>query len=245
MIGVISSNRVLSTTSMLIGTAGLALVFFVAPALAEAPLQTDGAETESEGAYELEAQVFADEGIRGLEIGVGYVPVENIEVEFEFEAAQDGDEDPAARELEAEFSIKWVPEQSGEGVAYGLQFGIGRGLEDDRSGEKTYATEKSLAGVFSYDFQSGPKIHFNIGVAHESEDGESETTAFYALALEKRVSRRITLAAEVYGEEHARASQALGVRYKFSGNTNLFARIGRNDERTFGSIGVAFEFEPD
>jgi len=211
----------------------------------EAPLETEGAETESEGSYEIEAQLVTEEGVRGFEVGFGYVPIDNIEMEVEFEAGTDTDEDPSSRQAEAEFSIKWIPEQSGIGVSYGFQFAIGRELEDDRQGEKEYGTEKSLVMIMGYEVQSGPKVHVNFGVGYESEDGESEYAIIYALALEQRIARRFTVTAEVYGEENERATQALGLRYKFSGDTSLFARIGRNGDETFGGIGVAFEFEPD
>ncbi|MGH1358916.1 MAG: hypothetical protein ACRBC3_09150 [Burkholderiaceae bacterium] len=226
----------------------MAALTVVPAANAEAPLETDGAETESEGAFEAAAQIFTEEDSRGLEVEVGYVPFENIEIEIEVETAQNSADDPASRESEAGFSLKWVPEQSGQGLAYGVRFSIGRELEDDRQGEKEYETERSVVGVFSYDFQSGPKVHFNIGMAHEAaeeEDEESEFVTIYALGMEKRISRRFTVTGEVYGEANARATQALGLRYKASGDTSIFARLGRTGDESFAAIGVAFEFEPD
>lgn len=225
----------------------MTLLLALAPtsAYSEAPLETEGAETESEGTYELEAQFVIEEGVRGFEVGAGYVPVDNIEMEVEFEAGIDTDEDPSSRQAEAEFSIKWVPEQTGIGVSYGFQFAIGREREDDRQGETEYGTERSLVMLMGYEVQSGPKVHVNFGAGHESEGGESEYAIIYAVGLEQRIARRFTVTAEVYGEANERATQALGLRYKFSGDTSLFARIGRNGDETFGGIGVAFEFEPD
>ena len=215
------------------------------PAAAEAPLYTEGAETESEGAYEVEAAVVFEEGVRGFAASVGYVPVENIEIEIEAGLGRDGDEEPSARIADGEFSIKWVPGQSGNGMAYGFMFEIGREMEDDRSGEKSYETEKSLQMLFSYDIASGPKIHVNTGVQHVAEDDESDMGIIYGLALEQRVARRFTVTAEVFGAANERASQALGLRYKFSGDTSLYAQIGRQGDESFGAIGVAFEFEPE
>ncbi len=170
---------------------------------AEAPLETDGAETEFPGAFEVSAELFSEEDARGLGVEIGYVPFENIEIELEVESARDTETDPASRQSEAGLSLKWVPEQSGLGLSYGIKFSIGRELEDDGQGEKEYETERSVVGVFSYDFQSGPLVHFNLGMAHEpaeEEDEESDFVTIYSLGAEKRISRRFTVAGEFTGK---------------------------------------------
>ena len=212
------------------------------PAVAEAPLSVEGAETESRGSYEISAEVAFDDDVRGIGFGIGYVPWRNIEVELEGFRGRDRGSDPGGNTGEGELSIKWVPEQSGLGLSYGVMLSIERGFADD-DGEREFETEQGIMGVFSYDIPDGPLVHFNLGLVNEREDGEHETVTAYGLGFETRISRRWTLAAEITGKANEQADKMIGLRYKMGGDSSFFIRVGRGQDRTYGGIGFALEIE--
>jgi hypothetical protein len=47
---------------------------------------------------------------------------------------------------------------------------------------------------------------------------------------------------EAYGEKRARPDKAIGLRYEILEGFNVYASAGRGNDRSFGNLGVAWEF---
>ena len=52
----------------------------------------------------------------------------------------------------------------------------------------------------------------------------------------------LKLTTEVFGEEHSRPDKAIGLRYEIVAGLKLYGSVGRGNDRSFGNIGVAWEF---
>ena len=55
-------------------------------------------------------------------------------------------------------------------------------------------------------------------------------------------AQQLQATAEVYGEQRSRPDKALGLRYEMAEGLKVSVAAGRGNGRTFGRVGMAWEF---
>lgn len=153
------------------------LAFVSAPALAERPMAVDDAGTLERGGAKLEFGWSRDDAVRGYEGAAGFGPIDNVEVEVGFGRAKDRDADPDAKIRAVGAAVKWVPLQAESGLSAGFEYEYGR---ERVSGEATSRAD-SLAGLATWTFEQGPRVHVNLGRAWVRDD---EDVNFWGVGLD-------------------------------------------------------------
>jgi hypothetical protein len=218
----------LATLALLLATAGT-------PALAERPMAVDDAGTLERGGAKLEFGWSRDDAVRGYEGAAGFGPIDNVEVEIGFGRAKDRDADPDATVRVVGAALKWVPLQSETGLSAGLKYEYGR---ERVSGEGT-SRAHSLAGLATWAFEQGPRVHLNLGRTwtHDDEDLNA-----WGVGLEVPLSERVDFVVETFREEHSGPDRQVGLRYTIVEGLKVSGAVGRGNERTIANAGIAWEF---
>jgi len=213
------------------------------PAFAEGPMATDDAGTLDVGGMKVEAVLGRVDKARSAELGFGYGPIENVELGLAFARETDRTDDPSAKLRGTGIGIKWIPIQNDKGWSLGASFGYGKTRINDRfNAEKFTEKEYSFAGLASYRLENGQVLHMNLGGARVKVQGESETLGNWGIGYEIPLMEKLQLTLEAFGEEHAGPDKAIGLRYEILEGLKVYASIGRGNDRSFGNLGVAWEF---
>ncbi len=212
-------------------------------ALAEGPMATDDAGTLDQGGMKVEAVLSRDDKARGSELVFGFGPIETVEVGLAFARATDRADDPSTKLRGTGIGIKWVPIQNDTGWSLGASFGYGSTRVNERSTpDKFTEKEYSLTGLASYRLENGQVLHLNLGVVRVKAQGESETVGTWGVGYEFPLVEKLQLTVEAYGEEHARPDKAIGLRYEVFDGFKISGAVGRGNDRSFGQVGLAWEF---
>jgi hypothetical protein len=210
------------------------LAFSSAPAFAERPMAVGDAGTLERGGAKLEFGWNRDDAVRGYEGTAGFGPIDNVQVEVGLGYAKDRDaDDNRIRAIGA--AVKWVPLQSETGLSAGLKYEYGR---ERVSGEDTARTD-SLAGLFTWAFEQGPRVHVNLGRKWARDD---EDVNFWGVGLDVPVTERLAFVIETFGEEHSGPDRQVGLRYSIADGVKISGAVGRGNDRTIANVGVAWEF---
>lgn len=209
-------------------------------------MSTDDAGTLDQGGVKVEAVLGRDDRTRSAELGFGYGLVENVELGLAFARETDRTDDPSARLRGTGIGIKWVPIQNkGDegGWSLGLSFGYGKTRVDDRfNAEKFTEKEYAFSGLATYHFASDQVLHMNLGSTRVKAQGESESLGIWGIGYEFPLMEKLQLTVEAFGAEHSRPDKAIGLRYEILEGLKVYASVGRGNVRSFGNLGVAWEF---
>lgn len=212
-------------------------------AVAEGPMATDDAGTLDQGGMKIEAVLSRDDKARAGELVFGFGPIETVEVGLTFSRATDRADDPSTQLRGTGIGIKWVPLQNDTGWSLGLSLGYGRTRVDDRfNAAKFTEREYAFSGLATYRFENGQVLHMNLGSARVKAQGESESVGTWGIGHEFPLMENLQLTVEAFGEEHAGPDKAIGLRYEIQEGLKVFASIGRGNDRSFGQVGLAWEF---
>jgi len=211
------------------------LAFGSSPALAERPMAVDDAGTLERGGAKLEFGWSRDDAVRGYEGAAGFGPIDNVEVEVGFGRAKDRDTDPDAKIRAVGAAVKWVPLQAESGLSAGFKYEYGR---ERVSGEGTSRAD-SLAGLATWAFEQGPRVHVNLGRAWVRDD---EDVNFWGVGLDVPITEQFDFVIETFGEEHSGPDRQLGLRYTIAEGVKVSGAVGRGNDRTIANVGVAWEF---
>ncbi len=212
-------------------------------ARADAPMQVDDAGTLDQGEMKLEAVWSKDARTRGGELLFGFSPLANLELEVALARARDGSASPATQLRGTGFGAKWVPYRNDIGWSLGARFDHGRTrVTDHGMPDRFTAREYALSGLASYHFSNGQAIHANLGAVRLKAQGSAETLGTWGVGYELPLRENLQLTAETLGTEHSRPDKALGLRYAVIEGLKLSGAIGRGNGRSFGQLGVAWEF---
>lgn len=218
-------------------------LFVAAVAHAEGPMATDDAGTLDKGGMKVEAVLSRDHKERGAELVFGLAPIEDLEIGIAVARATDRADDPSTRLRGTGISFKWVPIQNDTGWSLGASFGYGRTRVDERvTPVKFTEKEYALSALATYRFASEQVVHVNLGATRVKAQGESETLGTWGVGFEQPLVENLKLTAEVFGEERSRPDKAIGLRYEIADGLKLYASAGRGNDRSFGNLGVAWEF---
>jgi hypothetical protein len=225
------------------GMTPLLLALAVPPAFAEGPMNTDDAGTLDKGGMKVEGVLSRDDKERSGELTFGFSPIENVEVGLTFGRATDKDATPDTKMRGTGIGIKWVPIQNDTGWSLGASFGYGSTRVNDReNAEKFTEREYSIAGLASYRLENGQVLHINLGSTRVKAQGESDSLGNWSLGYEFPLMEKLQLTVETYGEEHSGPDKAIGLRYEILDGLKIYGAVGRGNDRSFGNIGVAWEF---
>lgn len=212
-------------------------------AFAEGPMNTDDAGTLDKGGMKVEGVWSRDDQTRGGELVLGFGPIENVEIGIAVARATDHAPDPGTGLHGTGFGVKWVPIQNDTGWSLGVSFGYGRTRVDEPSTPDRY-TEKeyAFAGLATYRLENGQVLHMNVGNARVKAQGGSDDTANWSIGYEFPLRENLQLTVETFGEAHARPDKAIGLRYEIIDGLKAYAAVGHGNDRSFGNIGLAWEF---
>ncbi len=227
----------------------LLLTLAMPPAFAEGPMNTDDAGTLDVGGMKVEAVLGRDDKARSTELGFGYGLIENVEVGLSFARETDRADDPSTKVRGTGIGIKWIPIQNDTGWSLGMSLGYGHARVNERSApDKFTEKEYAIAGLASYRLENGHVLHMNLGAARvkvqadSDTAGESETLGNWGIGYEFPLMEKLQLTVETYGEERSSPDKALGLRYEILDGLKVYGSVGRGNDRSFGNLGVAWEF---
>jgi len=206
-------------------------------------MHTDDAATLDKGGMKIEASWAKDAKAQGRELLFGFSVIDKLEMEVGLARARDDAADPATKTRSVGLGMKWVPFQSETGWSLGARLDYGRTRINDReAGEKFTARDHALTGLASYRRENGQLLHVNLGVVKVKAQGESDTVGTWGVGYEFPIVDHLQLTAEIFGEEHARPDKAIGLRYEVFAGCKVSAAVGRGSDRSFGQVGLAWEF---
>lgn len=210
---------------------------------AEGPMNTDDAGTLDKGGIKIEGILYRDDRERGVEMTIGYGPIENLEVAVTLARANDRSEGLSTKMRGTGIGIKWAPIQSERGWSLGASFGYGRTRVDERATPARF-TEKEYAftGLATYRSAGGYVLHANLGTAHVDVPGARNRVGTWGIGAEFPLQERLQLTAETFGAEHAGSDKTIGLRYEVFEGFKVSAAAGRGNGRSFAQLGVAWEF---
>ncbi len=214
-----------------------------APAWAHAPMNTDDAGTLDKGGMKVEGVWRKDAKTKGGELLFGFSPVENLEIEVAMSRNRDRSADPATPMRGTGFGIKWVPYQNDIGWSLGARFDHGRTrVTDHENDERFTEKESALTGLASYRLKNGQVLHLNLGAQRVKAPGTSDTVGTWGAGYEFPLVENLQLTIETFGAEKSRPDKAIGLRYEVAEGVNISGAIGRGNNRSFGQVGLAWEF---
>lgn len=82
----------------------------------------------------------------------------------------------------------------------------------------------------------------NLGSARIKAQGSSDRGGTWGIGYEFPLLDNLQLTVETYGEERTRPDKAVGLRYEVLDGLKLYGSVGRGNDRSFGNLGVAWEF---
>ena len=205
------------------------------PVLAERPMAVDDAGTLERGGAKVEFGWSRDDSLKGFEGAVGYGPIDNVEVELSFGRAKDRDESPDVTVRGVGAAVKWVPLQQEAGLSAGLKYEYGR---ERVTGEGT-ARANALAGLATWAFEAGPRVHLNLGREWVRGDGHTD---FWGVGADFPLTGQLQFTIETFGQEHAGPDRQVGLRYEIFEGFKVSGAVGRGNDRNIANVGVAWEF---
>jgi hypothetical protein len=206
-------------------------------------MATDDAGTLDKGGMKVEAVWAKDDEAKGMEALFGFSVIENLEMEVAGAYANDNATDPSTRIRGVGFGAKWVPYQNDTGWSLGARFDYGHSRVNDReANDKFTEREYALTGLASYRLENGQVLHVNLGGVRVKAQGESDTVGTWGIGYEFPIVDKLQLTVEAYGEEHSRPDKAVGLRYEVFDGFKVSGAVGRGNDRSFGQLGVAWEF---
>lgn len=209
------------------------------PVFAEGPMVTDDAGTLDQRGMKVEGVWSKDDKTKGGELLFGFSPLENLELEVAVARARDD----AFKANAIGFGAKWVPYQNDTGWSLGARFDHGRARVTERvTSDKFTEREYALTGLASYRLENGQVLHLNLGAARIKAQGESDTVGTWGAGYEFPLDEKLQLTVEAYGEEHVLPDKAIGLRYEILDGFKVYASVGRGNDRSFGQVGLAWEF---
>lgn len=239
-------NKLIQTSSRLRrlgGMSPLLLALAVPPAFAEGPMNTDDAGTLDQGGMKVEVVLSRDDKERGSEIGFGYGLIENVEVGVTFAQGRDRTDDPSTKLRGTGFSVKWVPIQNDTGWSLGASLGFGKTRVNERATPDRFTSkEYSLSGLVSYRFENGQVLHFNAGTTRTKELGSSDNVGNWSIGYEYPLLENLQLTLDAFAEESSDTDAQLGLRYEILDGLKVYGAVGRGNSRSFGNLGLAWEF---
>jgi len=210
---------------------------------AEGPMATDDAGTLDQGGMKIEAVLSRDDKERGGELVFGYGLIENVEIGLAFASATDRTDDPSTKLRGTGIGIKWVPIQNDKGWSLGASFGYGRTRVDERATPVKFTeTEYAFSALATYRFASEQVVHLNLGTTRVKAQGASDSVGTWGIGFEQPLAQNLKLTAEIFGAEQTRPDKALGLRYEIAAGLKLYGAVGRGNDRSFATLGVAWEF---
>lgn len=210
---------------------------------AEGPMNTDDAGTLDQGGMKVEGVLSRDNKERGGEMAFGFGPIKDVEVAVTVARATDRADDPSTKLRGTGFGVKWVPIQNDTGWSLGASFGYGHTRVNERSTpDKFTEKEYSLAGLATYRLENGQVLHMNLGSTRVKAQGESDNVGNWSVGYEFPLMESLQLTVETFGEEHSGPDKAIGLRYEILDGLKAYASVGRGNDRSFGNLGVAWEF---
>jgi len=217
------------------------LLALTTPVMAEGPMATDDAGTLDVGGMKIEGVLGRDDKVRSTELGFGYGLIENVEIGLVFARETDREPNPSTKLRGTGFGIKWIPIQNDTGWSLGMSFGYDHARVNERSaGDKFTEKAYSLAGLASYRLENGQVLHMNLGASKVK--GDNETIGGWGIGYEFPLMEKLQLTVEAFGEEHSGPDKAIGLRYEILDGLKLYGSVGRGNDRSFGNLGVAWEF---
>lgn len=216
-------------------TATVLLAGLAAPAWAERPMAVDDAGTLERGGAKLEFGWSRDDRTRGFDGAAGFGPFDDVEVEVGFEHARDRDPDPDAKIRAVGAALKWVPLQAEAGLSAGLKYEYARERVRGEGRSHTHA----LAGLATWAFEQGPRVHVNFGRSWTRND---EDLNFWGVGLALPLNGQVDFVVETFGEEHSGPDRQIGLRYTIVDGLKVSAAVGRGNGRTIANAGIAWEF---
>jgi hypothetical protein len=212
------------------------------PAHAERPMNVDDAGTLDKGGYKIEFGGNRDDRTRGIDGAAGFSPIENLELEVNFERGRDRASDPATRLIGNGFAAKWVPLQAEKGLSAGLKLEVGQLRSDDRRGLRDTEHGRSLTGLATWRFESEQAIHLNLGREWTRASGLRDHANTWGVGFEQPLVEGVQLGVETYGADHSRPDKQVGLRWEVMDGLKLSIAAGRGNGRSFGNTGLAWEF---
>ena len=173
--------------------------------------------------------------MRGYEGAAGFGPIDDVEVEVGFGRAKDRDADPDATIRAVGAAVKWVPLQSETGLSAGLKYEYGR---ERVSGEGSSRVD-ALAGLATWAFEQGPRVHVNLGREWARDD---EDVNFWGVGLDVPLGGQLDFVVETFGAEHSGPDRQVGLRYTIAEGVKVSGAVGRGNDRNLANVGVAWEF---
>ena len=152
-----------------------------------------------------------------------------------FGRAKDRDADPDAKIHAVGAAIKWVPLQSETGLSAGLKYEYGR---ERVSGEDSTRVD-ALAGLATWAFEQGPRVHVNLGREWARDD---EDVNFWGVGLDLPLTEQLDFVVETFGAEHSGPDRQVGLRYTIAEGVKVSGAVGRGNDRNIANVGVAWEF---
>lgn len=222
-----------------LGTACLAAAV---PAQAERPMVVDDAGTLDKGGAKVEFGWSRDDKARGFDAAVGYGPIENLEVEINLAEVRDRSFDPTVRVRALGAALKWVPLQAENGLSMGVKLEHARARADARHSDSETAYGDAVTGLATWGFATGPRVHVNLGREWVRAGGDTEVANTWGVGAEHPLTASLAVAAEVFGAEDARPDRQIGLRYEIIDGLKLSAGVGRGNDRSFATVGLAWEF---
>ena len=202
-------------------------------------MHTDDAGTLAQGTMKLEAVAFRDDKTRGVDLVVGAGVLPGLEMEAVLGRAKDRQYEPATTYRGLGFGLKWVPLQSDTGWSAGGRLDWGRTRErDDATPGRWTEREFALTALATFRLANGQALHLNAGRKVVKAQG----AATWAAGYEWPLAQQLQATAEVYGEQRLRPDKALGLRYEMVEGLKVSVAAGRGNGRTFGQVGMAWEF---
>lgn len=221
----------------------LPTLLVTAPSFAEGPMNTDDAGTLDRGGMKLEAVLSRDDKVRGGEMVFGFGPIENVEIGLSYAQASDRTEDPSTRTRGTGIAVKWVPLQNDTGLSLGVSVGYGNTRVDERATPDSYhEKEYAVSGLATWRFERDQVLHLNLGSTRLKVQDTKDDIGTWGLGYEHPLADNLKLTAEIFGQQQTRPDKAVGLRYEIVAGLKLYGAVGRGNDRSFGNIGVAWEF---
>lgn len=224
------------------GAALLLSIAVVLPAHAERPMNVDDAGTLDKGGAKLEFGWSKDDQVRGFDGAAGYGLIENLEVEIGLAQARDPDAEPTVRARGVGLAAKWVPLQAERGLSAGVKLEYGKAWAKASGFPEESAKAYAATGLATWTYGSGAAVHVNLGREWVDVDGDVDGGNAWGVGLAYPVTGTLEVAAEMFGAEDSRPDRQVGLRYELSEGLKLSAAVGRGSDRSFGNVGIAWEF---
>lgn len=229
-------------SAMRFGAAVAVFALATGTAQAERPMAVDDAGTLDRGGAKAEFGWSKDDRARGFDGAVGYGPLENVEVELNFAQARDAHAEPDVRARGVGAALKWVPLQAEQGLSAGVKLDFGKVWAKAHGVHEEAVKAYALTGLATWTYASGAAVHLNLGREWLEFDQRPAGANTWGLGASYPLNDKLDLAAEVFGAEEARPDRQVGVRYEVAKGLKVSAAVGRGNDRSFGNLGVAWEF---